>query len=1000
MDPNEVIDVPTPPAKSSNVFKNISEKILAIRIDHLGIVALIILLGIIIFKPNFSKKEPVVTYNYINATALEVKEVSLISTSKIKITFNNDVDHHLLEEHLVVTPSTNGRLVEVNGKEFVFENGENFPLSTTLVITFREGLVGKNKLPLLSTQSFNLQTAIESNQVTFEKDGIFARVLSGAPGIPIPINIKSGNGIGKPTVTIYKSTQADLLNYLLYWLPDGEKQEDNYTYNLKFRLNYRPHDKSQIFEKFNVTESEQKSELNLPSGIYYLEATEGELPVGSTYIIVSSKGIVLREDDKKVILSAFDTKSGKRINDSVDVGFYNLKDLPTLLSRHAFSGTTSIDTPYDTKLDVIIATIGDETALVPVKIKDSLADIRVNRDLNQDTQVFVYTDRPIYKPGDTVFYRGTVRIDNDALYQVPPAGSKVIVTKAYGAGEEEVTLDKNGNFYGNFVLSKEAKDDEYAYLTARAVVPNDKETWNNSASASYVVKKYKKPAYELSLTKNKDEYFRNEKMDLNFSGTFFNTKPLANEKVELTVYSTNFYEQEKKVYNENFNITQVGGMCGGGGTFDYYGEELVKRAVTLDSKGKSSLSLNLKDLNMPKTSQTVTVIMRKTDENGNILESATKAVVRANAFSVFYIPSPTTYIVGEEIIAPFYVDNGLSSEKLPEELSYDVKVYEDGKSDYQKKSDLSGKVKIDENGKGVIRLVAPDTKNNFIYLSLSVKDSSGNVTETDKGISIYRQREDKPVYWSNENNVSQTYLRIAADSNSYKVGETMHLTIVSPKDIDVLMSPERGRSYKAKVISLSKGENKLDVPVDEEYSPSVALTFNFFADGKYYSEGISLNVPAMHKLLNVKIEKDKESYSPNSTANLTVTLTDAKGNPVVGNFSLGLVDEAIYGLRKDATPLIHSSFYYFRGRTTNASSSLTMIGSYNGGGGRGGGGGGDNNGSPIDTVFWAPNLTTDPNGKLLVPVKLGAAKTVWRAQVIAVDNETDLGQNNIRIQVK
>jgi uncharacterized protein YfaS (alpha-2-macroglobulin family) len=322
------------------------------------------------------------------------------------------------------------------------------------------------------------------------------------------------------------------------------------------------------------------------------------------------------------------------------------------------------------------------------------------------------------------------------------------------------------------------------------------------------------------------------------------------------------------------------------------------------------------------------------------------------------------------------------------------------KSDYQKKSDLSGKVKIDENGKGVIRLVAPDTKNNFIYLSLSVKDSSGNVTETDKGISIYRQREDKPVYWSNENNVSQTYLRIAADSNSYKVGETMHLTIVSPKDIDVLMSPERGRSYKAKVISLSKGENKLDIPVDEEYSPSVALTFNFFADGKYYSEGISLNVPAMHKLLTVKIEKDKESYSPNSTANLTVTLTDAKGNPVVGNFSLGLVDEAIYGLRKDATPLIHSSFYYFRGRTTNASSSLTMIGSYNGGGGRGGGGGGDNNGSPIDTVFWAPNLTTDPNGKLLVPVKLGAAKTVWRAQVIAVDNETDLGQNSIRIQVK
>ncbi len=1000
MDPNEVIDVPNPPEKDSSAQRTkIWDKILAVRLDHLGIAVLIILLAFVILKPHLFKKEPVATYNYVTATALEVNEVKLISTSKVKIVFNNEVDHHMLEEHLEVSPSVNGRLVEVNGKEFVYENGENFPLSTTLVLTFREGLIGKNKLPLVGTQSYNVQTAIESNQVTFEKDNIYARVLSGAPGVPLPITIKSGNGVGNSTVTIYKSTQADLLNYLLYWLPDEHKGEEN-SYYLKFRLNYRPHDKSQIYDKIDVKEAQQKSELNLPSGIYYLEATEDELPVGSTYLIVSSKGILMRQDDKKVILSAFDTKSGRSISDSVDVGFYNLRDVSTQLSRHQFNKIVTVDTPFDTKLDLILATIGGETALVPVKIKDSLADIRANYDLNQDTQVFVYTDRPIYKPGDTVFYRGTVRIDNDGLYQIPPSGMKVIIDTGTKNKEQEVSLDKNGNFSGNFILSKEVPEYEFFSISARAFISDDKNPWNNSSYASYTVEKYTKPTYELNLTKNKEEYLRNETMELNLSGNFFNSKPLANEKVEYVVYSTNFYEQEKKVYNENFNITQVGGMCGGGGVYDYYGEELAKGTTTLDKNGKNSFKINLKTLKMPNTSQTVTVIARKTDSNGNQLESATKAVVHANAFSLFYIPSATSYIVGEKVTVPFYLDNGLSNEKLPSEVEYYVKVQKYSSSEYEKDNSVSGKVAIDENGKGIVEFVAPDTKNNFVYLSINVRDSFGNATESDRGLSIYRKPADIPVYWSNEINDSQTYLRIAADSNSYKVGETMHLTVVSPKDIDVLLSPERGRAYKTKVISLSKGENKLDIPVEEEYSPSVALTFNFFADGKYYSEGVTLNVPAMHKLLNVKIEKDKDSYSPNQTANLTITLTDSKGNPVVGSFSLGLVDEAIYGLRKDATPLIHSSFYYFRRRTTNASSSLTMIGSYNYGGRGGGGGGGNNSGSPIDTVFWAPNLTTDPNGKLLVPVKLGSAKTVWRAQVIAVDNETNLGQNNIRIQVK
>ena len=41
---------------------------------------------------------------------------------------------------------------------------------------------------------------------------------------------------------------------------------------------------------------------------------------------------------------------------------------------------------------------------------------------------YVYTDRPIYRPGQTVYWKAVVRQDNDAQYRLPPTGQAVTVT--------------------------------------------------------------------------------------------------------------------------------------------------------------------------------------------------------------------------------------------------------------------------------------------------------------------------------------------------------------------------------------------------------------------------------------------------------------------------------------------------------------------------------------------------------------------------------------------
>ncbi len=51
-------------------------------------------------------------------------------------------------------------------------------------------------------------------------------------------------------------------------------------------------------------------------------------------------------------------------------------------------------------------------------------------------QTYFYTDRPIYRPGQTVFWKGIVRAVVDDAYALPPAGTPVQVIVRDDRGNE------------------------------------------------------------------------------------------------------------------------------------------------------------------------------------------------------------------------------------------------------------------------------------------------------------------------------------------------------------------------------------------------------------------------------------------------------------------------------------------------------------------------------------------------------------------------------------
>jgi hypothetical protein len=374
-------------------------------------------------------------------------------------------------------------------------------------------------------------------------------------------------------------------------------------------------------------------------------------------------------------------------------------------------------------------------------------------------------------------------------------------------------------------------------------------------------------------------------------------------------------------------------------------------------------------------------------------------IVHAGTYNIFFTPATSRFNKNDTLVVPFYAENRDGSRLSSKKFTYELRKDSGGKFPV---AVLKGEVATDDNGKAIVREQFPKDilANSGLRLVIQGAEEQSAI-HAEKYIFIEPEESDtKNSSWSRFDS-SQTYLKIVSSSNSFIVGDTLSLSVTSPISVDALVSLERGRVYEPKIVHLEQGENTVKLQVSKDLSPSITVVFSFFVGGEYKSEGLSLNVPAMHKLLNVSLSTDKPSYATGESALVSLLVTDAQNLPVVSQMSLGIVDKAIYALRKSATPMIHSALYYFRPRSTNASSSLTWIGSYDVGG-RGGGGGMGGNGDSklIDTLYWNPNIVTDDMGKASVTIPLGQTKTTWKAIGIGTTDASDVGQGETELLVR
>src|SRR6185436_6698375 len=145
------------------------------------------------------------------------------------------------------------------------------------------------------------------------------------------------------------------------------------------------------------------------------------------------------------------------------------------------------------------------------------------------TKIYMYTDRPIYRPGQTVYFRGVVRDAFNGRYQLPGINNIPIdLIDANGTQllDFNAQLSPYGTFNGEFKLPDGAAPGYYQFV-------------NNPLSLYFYfqVAEYRKPEIDLGVDFAKAEMKTGGSNTATVNARYFFDAPAGNLNVKWALYA-------------------------------------------------------------------------------------------------------------------------------------------------------------------------------------------------------------------------------------------------------------------------------------------------------------------------------------------------------------------------------------------------------------------------------------------------------------------------------
>jgi uncharacterized protein YfaS (alpha-2-macroglobulin family) len=621
----------------------------------------------------------------------------------------------------------------------------------------------------------------------------------------------------------------------------------------------------------------------------------------------------------------------------------------------------------------------------------------------------IFTERGLYRAGETVYFKGTLREYRNSKWIMPKQRSYHLLIK--NSRDETILMRRVtlSSDFGSFDDSvKIAPTAPLGYYTIALKEDSGERIYPAVVTGSFRVEAYRPATFGVKVSPEKNYVFNGEELRATIEGRYLFGAPMVGDKVSWTIqqvpidYITfegfeGYAFTKMRQYGERNEDETNFIIASGSGTIDNLGQ--FKLSQKLDMKSAKPATLTIE--------ATVTAPSRQAISE--------RASIRLHPAEFYIGLKPKSIFAKENESLPVEVvsvshEGKLRSEKVTVTLVQRQwvsakRVGIGGSFEWASEpvdSVILGQ-EVSTKEKEAVTVSLPIKGAGFYVIRAEGKDKNGNRVRSEtycyaSGVSYaaWERRDDDRI-------------ELLADKKTYKPNETATLFLQSPYETaTALLTVERDGVLEYRQFELNGTAPSVQLPIKPEYLPNVFVSVILlkgrtappgkFKDGDFgkpsfkigYAE---LQIDASSKRLAVEIKPNKKEFRVGENVEVELTVKDAQGQGVRSELTLAAVDAGVLNLIGYTFPNIFEKFYAKRGLSVQTSVNVVHLidqRNYgNKGETRGGDKGGDGTGGFLFrkdfrvTPYWNPKILTDANGKAKISFKLPDNLSTFRLMAFA-----------------
>ena len=469
----------------------------------------------------------------------------------------------------------------------------------------------------------------------------------------------------------------------------------------------------------------------------------------------------------------------------------------------------------------------------------------------------LFTDRSIYRPGQTVYVSGLA-------YEMEKDSTRVLADKKYTVslydannnetGKVEVWTNGFGSFSGQFVLPSPCLT---GYFSLRAA----------DTSVSFKVEEYKRPTFDVTFEPVKVEYQVGDSIEVAGMAKTFAGAPVQNARVH---------------YNISRSYAWFWRFMGRGSA-RWEGEAMT------DADGKFTVPVHFEidsdRRESPLWYYTYNIQADVTDGAGET-QQANLSLPLGSTSMVLNMDNLPDNLVKEKKLEIKLTAMNLSGEPVDTPVTYQVVEMEEQKDGQEKEGRKVLTGTVEANKSFVPEAIYALPSGNY-RLKLSAKDTQGRECTASKNFLLFSLNDKRPPFvitdWFYQDGLEFD----AASPATVYIGS-------SEKNVYLLYDVFAGnKRLESKRIELSDSVVSFRFPYKKEYGDGILVSMAFVKDGRLYSHNARIMKPAPEKKLQLKWTTFRDKLRPGQQEEWKLTVLYPDGSPAEAEMLATMYDASL-----------------------------------------------------------------------------------------------------------